>query len=288
MKRLYILAAAALLVSSCSLQNLFSSEFESRVAALENKEGGRIGVAVLDTETGERLNYNADERFALCSTHKLLLAAAVLARIDAGHDALTSRITFNNTDILAYAPVTKKFISQGNMSVAELAEASIAFSDNTAANLLSKRIGGPVELTRFMRALGDDITRLDRMEPELNSNYMDDARDTTTPSAMVNSMQKILVGKILSDPSRTLLTTWLVRNTTGAKKLRAGIPANWMIGDKTGSGSNGASSDVAAIWPNGKKPLLVAVYYTGSDGNADQQAAVIAEVGRIITSHFKH
>jgi len=263
-----------------------SSDFVSHIEALEQKEGGRIGVAAINMANGERLEYRSSERFALCSTFKLPLVAAVLSRIDEGKEKLNRLITFSQIDILEYAPITKEHLGNGKMSIAELGAAAIQYSDNTAANLLLQSIGGPEAFIRYVRSLGDKVTRLDRTEPTLNTNLPDDPCDTTTPSAMRNTMQKLLVGNALSPQSREQLNAWLIGNTTGGKKLRAGMNPIWKIGDKTGSGKNGASSDIAIVWPTNKKPFLITVYYTGAESSVDKQSEVIAEVGRLVSTTF--
>jgi beta-lactamase class A len=263
-----------------------SPEFATKIAELERKEGGRIGVAALNTQTGQHLEYRADERFAMCSTFKLLLVAAVLSRVDANQESLERFIVYNPSDMQSYAPITKKHLKKRKMSVADLSAAVIQYSDNTAANLLLQSIGGPEEFTNYMRAVGDNTTRLDRNEPELNSNIPGDIRDTTTPYAMLETMQKLLVGDALSQKSRQYLIELLLGNTTGGSKLRAGINSAWKVGDKTGCGENGASNDVAIVWPPNNKPFLITVYYSGSGHSQEKQSAVIAEIGRIISTAF--
>lgn len=257
-----------------------------RFAVLERRLRGRLGVAALDTSTGRRIEYRAAELFPLCSTFKLLLVALILARIDAGEETLVRRITYSRADLLEYAPITSKQVAAGGMSVEALCAAAMQYSDNTAANLLLDTCGGPDGLTRYLRTLGDDVTRLDRIEPELNSAQTGDARDTTSPAAMCTMLGKILLGDALSVSSRELLLHWLQTNTTGNERLRAGIPAGWRTGDKTGTGENGTSNDVAIVFPPQRKPLLVAAYCTGSSaGNAERNAA-LAQVGRIVATLF--
>lgn len=260
-----------------------NEQFQHSLAELEAIHGGRLGVAVLDTETGRRLEYRAEERFAMTSTFKWVLVAAVLDRVDAGQEALDRSVRYNNSDILSYAPIAQQHLSDGSMTVAELSDASIRYSDNTTANLLLETLGGPAGLTAFMREQGDTVSRLDRNEPELNTNLPDDPRDTTTPAAMVNLMESVLLGDALSVESRVRLQDWLILNTTGDSKLRAGLDPQWTVGDKTGSGARGASNDVAIVWRPGAKPLLIAVYYSGSDLPNDALSAVHADVGRLVT-----
>jgi beta-lactamase class A len=258
----------------------------AQIEALEQNEGGRIGIAAVNLVNGQRLEYRANERFALCSTFKLPLVAAVLSRVDASKERLDRLVAFSQTDIQEYAPIAKEHLKEGKMSIAQLSAAAIQYSDNTAANLLLQSIGGPEALTQYARSVGDKITRLDRNEPTLNSNLPNDLRDTTTPLAMVNTMRSLLTGNALSLQSRKQLNAWLVGNTTGDKRLRAGMNPAWKIGDKTGSGENGAANDVAIVWPTDKEPFLVAVYYTGADTSADKKNEVIAEVGRIVSANF--
>jgi beta-lactamase class A len=282
-----MLLAAALLTtaSSCAPR-----ERESRPAdhfiALERSARGRIGVAALDTSTGECVGHRAGERFALCSTFKLVLVASVLSQVDRGEESLSRRVAYDEPDLLDYAPVTKERAREGAMTVEDLCAAAVEVSDNTAANLLLRETGGPEALTRFLRALGDRVTRLDRNEPSLNSNLPGDKRDTTSPAAMVETMRKLLMGDALSPESRRLLLKWMVACKTGGDRLRAGIPPAWRAGDKTGSGANGAANDIAILWPPGRPPILAAVYFTGSPLPAKDRDAVLARIGRIIAHEF--
>ncbi len=256
----------------------------ARLAALERRHGGRLGVAVLDTGDGCRIAHRGDQRFLMCSTFKVLAVAAVLARVDRGGENLQRRIVFGKQALLAYAPVTSRHVGGSGMTVAELCEAAITLSDNTAANLLLASLGGPSEVTGFVRGLGDSVTRLDRIEPQLNVGGPGDLRDTTTPDAMLATMHRLLLGSALSAASRAQLITWLRDCSTGADKLRAGVPADWRAGDKTGSGAHGESNDVAVFWPPRRAPLLVTAYYAGSVADSAQCSAVLAEVGRIAAS----
>lgn len=281
-----LLLALVVVMPSHAATTPASAAFDKDIAALESRHGGRLGVAVLDTATGEEYTHRAGERFAMCSTHKLLLVAAVLSRVDAGSETLDRRVAYGKNDLLEYAPVTRRRLGEGAMTVGDLAAAAMEYSDNTAANLLMASIGGPAGLTRYLRSIDDHVTRMDRNEPSLNSNLPGDMRDTTTPAAMVATMRKLLLGDALSATSRQRLLDWMAGNTTGDDKLRAGFGPAWKIGDKTGSGSRGANNDIAIAWPPGRSPLLVAVYYSGSVGSRERQSAVIAEVGRIVAANF--
>jgi beta-lactamase class A len=256
----------------------------ARFVALERKHGGRLGVSILDTQTGGRIQHRADERFLLCSTFKWLAAAAVLARVDRGTERLDRRVVFGKDVLLDYAPVTSRHVGEPGMRVAELCVAAVTLSDNTAANLLLASMGGPTAITAFARSLGDETTRLDRMEPELNLGSPGDTRDTTTPDAMLADLHRVLLGDTLTTSSRNLLLQWLRGCTTGLDAIRAGLPADWTAGDKTGSGSQGETNDVAILWPPRRKPLLVTAYYAGSHAEPAERKAVLAAVGRIAAS----
>lgn len=284
----YALASVLLLASFDTLaaSKLTPADFRQSIATLEEKNGGRLGVSALNIANGERLAYRADERFAMASTFKLLLVASVLHRVDVGAETLDRSVTYSAADIESYAPITSQHLKDGHMSVSELCAAALQYSDNTAANLLLKTMGGPEGLTRYIRTLGDKKTRLDRNEPSLNTNTAGDLRDTTTPAAMLNTMRTVLVGNVLSINLRKQLTEWLIGNTTGNAKLRAGFNPTWKVGDKTGSGANGASNDVAIVWPDNQQPFLITVYYTGSTISPEQQSKVIADVGRIVGQAF--
>jgi beta-lactamase class A len=251
----------------------------ARFAALEKKRGGRLGVAVLDTAGGHRVAWRGDERFLMCSTFKLLLVATVLARVDRGEEKLERRIVFGKDALLEYAPVTSRHVGAPGLSVAGLCAAAVTLSDNTAANLLMHAVGGPAAVTACARSLGDGITRLDRFEPELN--VPDGERDTTSPVAMLGDMHKLLLGDALSAASRKRLTDWLLGCRTGDDTLRAGMPRDWRVGDKTGSGHT-ANNDLAIAWPPRRKPLLVTTYYDNPAVDVDARKAVLAEVGRIV------
>lgn len=256
-------------------------DLHQRLQALERRHGGRLGASILDIASGQRIGHRADERFPMCSTFKFLAAAQVLARVDRGEEQLQRRIVFTDKDLVAYSPVTGQHVGAPGMSLAELCHAAVTRSDNTAGNLLLDGFGGPAGLTAFARSLGDTVTRLDRRETELNQAIPGDPRDTTTPAAMLDDMRRLLIGEVLSPASRKQLSDWLLANTTGGSRLRAGLPRDWRVGDKTGTGDNGASNDIAIVWPPGRAPLLVTAYYAESSAPQETRNAVLAEVGSI-------
>ncbi len=284
---------AALTVTALSLPARAAPSTEERVALanrrfgeIEAREGGRLGVFVRDTGAGATIERRADERFPMCSTFKLLAAAAALKRVDKGAERLDRTIAYGPSDLLEYAPITKAHVAQGGMTVADLCAAAIDWSDNTAANLVLQTLGGPAGFTAFARSLGDNVTRLDRNEPTLNESLPGDPRDTTSPRAMAASMEKVLVGDALSDASRSQLQTWLIGDKVGDKRLRAGLPPSWRIGDKTGTGDRGSTNAIAIIWPPGRAPLIATVYYTGSSASVDARNAVHKEIGALIAETF--
>jgi len=254
----------------------------ARIAAIETRIDGRIGVAGLDTNNDKHLEYRAEQRFPMCSTFKFLAAAAVLKRVDEKKEKLERFVPYNAKDILEYAPVTKEHLKEGGMTLGALCAAAIEQSDNTAGNLLLNAIGGPAGLTNFVRTSGDRVTRLDRIEPELNSAIPGDERDTTTPVAICSDMQRLLLGDVLSEASRRQLENWLQRNETGGPMIRAGVPKNWIVGDKTGRGSNGATNDIAIMRPPDRAPILLAIYSAGSTATANDREAAIAEAAKTV------
>jgi beta-lactamase class A len=255
------------------------------LAALEKTNSGRLGVAVFDTGSGERSGYRADERFAMCSTFKMLLAAAVLERADAGREHLDRAIAVPAKPLIGNSPLTEEHAG-GEMTVFSLCHAILTRSDNTAANLLLETLGGPDGITRFARSIGDTVTRLDRTETTLNEARPGDRRDTTSPQAMVGNLRTLLLGKVLAPSSREQLTQWMIANKTGEVRLRARLPEDWRAGDKTGSNLKDTANDIAILWPAHGAPVLAAAYLTECAGPEDKRNAVLAEVGRLIAASF--
>ncbi|MFM0056345.1 class A beta-lactamase [Paraburkholderia phytofirmans] len=259
-----------------------------RLAEIEAASGGRLGVSIVDTTSGLHAGLRTDERFPMCSTFKLLVAGAVLARTDRGEEDLQRRVVFSQSDVVSNSPATSKhtreLTGKAGMSIAELCKAAITLSDNTAANLLLATFGGPAGLTAFARSLGDGVTRLDRIEPTLNEGTPGDLRDTTTPNAMLGNLRELLLGERLSSSSRAQLLAWLAANETGGARIRAKLPKDWGVGDKTGTGDHGTANDVAILWPPGRGPVLVTVYLTETDGDAARSNAAIADVGALVVA----
>jgi beta-lactamase class A len=269
--------------STASTAKPVADPIARQLRQIEIRSGGRLGVAILDTLTGQSHAYRGDERFPMCSTFKLLAAGLTLKRVDQGQEQLARRIRYEAAELVPYSPVTEKHVG-GGMSIAELCEATLTLSDNTAANLLLHSFGGPARLTAYVRSLGDKATRLDRIEPDLNQATPGDPRDTTSPAAMLSTMHQLLIGNALSADSRKQLTTWLLANKTGDKRLRALLPAGWRVGDKTGSGAYGSTNDIGILFPPDRAPLLVASYLTATKASEATRNAALAEVGRLAAS----
>jgi beta-lactamase class A len=259
----------------------------SRLRTLEVGQA-RLGVCFLDTETGEFTGHRVDEHFALCSTFKLPLVAACLREEDHGRLDLAEVLRYSKSDLLSWAPITGKHVDKGGLSIAVLAQAAQELSDGLAANLLVKRLGGPASVTAKFREMGDTVTRLDRYEPDLGMVLSGDMRDTTSPIAMAQLVRRLTTGTLLQPDSRQRLLRWMESTNTGARRLRAGLPADWRSGNKTGTGraegTTNKCNDVAITFPHGRSPIIIAAYYDSGEYTAQVEArheAVVAEVGRI-------
>jgi beta-lactamase class A len=269
-------------VSGLAIWPAFAEEAPPALAAYERETGGRIGLYAENLATGAKITSRADERFVMCSTFKASLAAFALARVDRGEDRLDAMVGYGSQDLLDYAPVAKQNLSHGAMSVADMCKAAVELSDNTCANLLLARSGGPQALTAFWRASGDTVTRLDHNEPELNRSPPGNPNDTTTPAAMAGNVRRFLLGEILSPASREHLKDWMVNCKTSDNRLRAGLPKNWKIGDKTGNNGKDAAGDIAIAWPASGGPVVIAAYTQGGSTSQDQLTSVFTEIGRMV------
>ncbi|GAA4988685.1 class A beta-lactamase [Yinghuangia aomiensis] len=260
----------------------------AHLRALEQAHGARLGVFAHDPRTGRGVAYRADERFPMCSTFKTLAVGAVLRDLDRDGEFLATRLHYTEQDTAAagYAPITGRAdnLTHG-MTVSALCAAAIAYSDNAAANLLLRRLGGPAAVTRFCRSLGDPVTRLDRWEPALNSAEPGRITDTSTPRALAGSYARLTLGRALNPRHRELLTGWLRANTTGANRIRAGLPRDWTVADKTGTGDYGTANDVALAWPPSRGPLVLAVLTTKPDAAAAADEPLLAAAASVVAAH---
>ncbi len=249
--------------------------------AYERDTGGRIGLYAENLTNGAKITWRAQERFVMCSTFKASLAAFVLARVDRGRDRLERVIPYGLDDLLDYAPVAKQNLAEGALSVADMCAAAVELSDNTCANLLLARVGGPSALTAFWRSTGDAVTRLDHNEPALNRSAPGDPQDTTTPAAMAGTLRRLVLGQVLSPGSRERLTGWMLNCKTGDNRLRAGLPKAWRVGDKTGNNGKDAAGDIAVAWSKPEESVLICAYAQGGSPTAPQIEAVFAQIGRM-------
>lgn len=256
---------------------------------LEQSVHGRLGVSAIDTNNHAVINYRATERFPMTSTFKFILVSAILKRSMSNPQLLHQRIIYTKQELNAagYAPITQNHIKSG-MTIAELCKAAITHSDNAAANLLIKQLGEPKAVTTFARSIDDTQFRLDRIEPTLNTAITGDLRDTNTPQAMATDLQKLTLGNVLALPQRHLLETWLKENTTGHEQMRAAIPKDWVVGDKTGHGDYGTTNDIGIIWPPHCSPIIVAIYFTQNKENAPNRNDVIANATKIVLKQLAH
>ncbi|MFC8275853.1 class A beta-lactamase [Streptomyces sp. NPDC057271] len=247
----------------------------ARFRALEREYGARLGVYALDTGSGREIAYNDSARFPYASTFKALAAGAVLRKHPG--DGMKRVVTYSPNDLVAHSPVTERHVATG-MTLAGLCDAAVRYSDNTAANLLLDQIGGPEGLQTVLADLGDDVTRMERREPGLNEWTPGATRDTSTPRALAQSLRTFVLGDALRPGDRAALTTWLRTNVTGAELIRAGVPADWTVGDKTGAGSTyGTRNDIAVLWPPGRPPVVLAVLSNRLTADAAYDNRLIAE-----------
>ncbi|HEY9137535.1 MAG TPA: class A beta-lactamase [Terriglobus sp.] len=286
--RRHFLSTSAFVAASFTLpkahaeaeRNIFQ-RLPQQVEALEKASGGRIGVYALDTGTGKSAGHREDQRFPMCSTFKFLLAAAVLKRVDDGKESLDRALPIPNKPLIGHSPLTEPHAG-ATMSVSALCNAILNQSDNTAANILLEAIGGPPAITAFARSIGDNLTRLDRTETDLNSSIDGDPRDTTTPVAMAKNLQRILLGNTLKSASRRQITEWMENSLSGLERLRKDIPEGWRAADKTGSNGEHTTNDIAVLWPIHHAPVIVTCYITQCPGPETKRGTMIAEIGRYV------
>lgn len=276
-RRTFLITASAFAATSA-----FAKDTPPALLAYERDSGGRIGLYAKNLTSGAELAWRADDRFVMCSTFKASLAACVLARVDHGKDRLDATVPYTQKDLLEYAPVAKENLAKGGLSVGEMAKAIVELSDNTCANLLLARIGGPKALTAFWRAHGDTTSRLDHNEPELNRTPLGKLEDTTTPRAMAANVQRFALGDALKPRSRAQFIEWMVNCKTGANRLRAGLPSAWKIGDKTGNNGSDAAGDIAVAWPTPDRPVIIAAYTRGGNPTSAQLNTVFKAIGEMV------
>lgn len=274
-------AGATFAVAACQHSGTESAGF---ISSIERELKGRIGFVCLDAESGRRIHHRADERFAMCSTFKAPLAAAVLTRIDRGSINPDEHLRLEPGRLLPVSPVSSTYAISGAMPILAACEAIVTHSDNTAANLLLARIGGPLEMTSYFREVGDTTSRIDRFEMDLNTNVEGDLRDSTTPGAIANTLSKIVLGSALAPAMRALLIEWMINEQRGGSRTRAGLPTGWRVANKPGTSANGATNDIAVAWTPAAKPLVFASFVNAPKASGYEREAAIAEIVRMSTN----
>jgi beta-lactamase class A len=284
-RRSFLVATTALLFSagctSGAAKKPDASSAQEQFERIEKDLGGRLGVFALNTATGAQLGHRADERFAFCSTFKVFAASGVLTKSLQVPGLMQQRITYQQSDLVTYSPITEKHVGEG-MILADICAAALQYSDNTAGNILIKTLGGPAGVQAFARSIGNTEFRLDRWETALNTAIPGDLRDTATPRAMGVSLDRLMLGDAMTSENRAQLQTWMLGNTTGAARIKAGLPADWKIADKTGSGDYGVANDLAVVWPPQREPVVVSIYTTQTEKGAKARSDVIAAATRVV------
>lgn len=259
------------------------SSLSPKVQQLEVELNGKIGISIYDTSNNSNWHYNGERRFPLMSTFKTLACAKLYSDVEKGAITLSHSNKVAETSLVTWSPVTKKLIGQP-FTLKQSCAATMLMSDNTAANYILSAIGGPAALTEFMREIGDNVTRLDRIEPELNEATPGDIRDTTTPNAMVKSLHTLLFQNVLSPPSKKQLLQWMIDNKITGNLFRSVLPKSWKIADRSGSGGYGSRAINAIIWPNQDSALIISIYITQSNVSFAKQNQTIADIGKMIFS----
>lgn len=281
-------------VALFSVMGLFTSGFcgqhtssvQARLAQLEASTGGQLGVAAIDMGNNQRIQYRANEYFPMGCTSKVIGVAAILKKSMKENQILQEIIKYKKSDLTNWSPITGKHLAKG-MTIMALCAAAISYSDNTAMNLLAKKLGGPSGLNAFARSINDQHFKLDHWWPDEALASPGSGEDTTTPAAMAESLRKLVFDSVLAAPQRDMLVTWLKNNVTGDARIRAGVPKNWVVGDKTGTGFHyGTTNDIAIIWPPKCHPIVLTMYYSNRDKKAPQRDDVISSATRIVIDAY--
>ncbi|KIV72741.1 Beta-lactamase class A [Bacillus mycoides] len=251
---------------------------------LEKKFDARLGVYAIDTGTNRTIAYRPNERFAFASTYKALAAGVLLQQNST--EKLNEVITYTKDDLVEYSPITEKHVDTG-MKLGEIAEAAVRSSDNTAGNILFNKIGGPKGYEKALRQMGDRVTMADRFETELNEAIPGDIRDTSTAKAIATNLKDFTVGNALPADKRKILTEWMKGNATGDKLIRAGVPTDWVVGDKSGAGSYGTRNDIAIVWPPNRAPIIIAILSSKDEKEATYDNKLIADAAEVVINALK-
>ncbi|WP_426357801.1 class A beta-lactamase [Pseudocolwellia sp. HL-MZ19] len=278
---------SSLLLSFACIFNVSANTLTDVIKEQERLLGGRIGVSVYDVSANKVWDHNGDSRFPLMSTFKVLACAKLLSDVDKGLQLLNSSTVISADSLIEWSPVTEKLIGE-KITLKQACSAAMTMSDNTASNILLDAINGPKELTAFMRSIGDNVTRLDRIEPELNEALDGDKRDTTTPNAMVKSLHTLLFGKVLSQDAKTQLKQWMIDNKITGNLLRSVLPDTWLIADRSGSGGFGSRAITAVVWSDTRSPLIISIYLTQTKATLSERNKTIANIGKEIFALYNN
>ncbi len=260
---------------------------QEKLALLETSSGGKIGLVAINTDNNQMIRYRADERFPMGCTSKMVGVAAILKKSMSNNKFLQERIYYQKSDLTSNSPITEKHLTDG-MTIEELCAASISYSDNAAMNFLAKKLGGPEGINSFARSIGDAEFKLDHDWPKEGYGNLQNGEDSTTAAAMANSLQKIVLGEVLTNPQREKLQNWMKANVTGNNRIRAGVPKGWSVADKTGTGfAYGTTNDIAIIWPPKKAPVVITVFYSSTKKENPKREDVLASATRIVLESFK-
>ncbi|MFJ7980598.1 class A beta-lactamase [Lysinibacillus xylanilyticus] len=264
-------------------ENIVENTTIDKFEQLEKKYDARLGVYAIDTGTKKTVEFREDERFAYTSTFKALAAGAVLQQNSI--EELNKIVTYTSDDLVTYSPITEKYVDTG-MTLKDISEAAIRYSDNTAGNLLFKELGGPEGFETSLKKLGDQVTNAERIETGLNEAVPGETRDTSTPKALANDLQAYALGEVLTHEKQTMLVDWLKRNTTGDNLIRAGVPKGWEVGDKTGGGGYGTRNDIAIVWPPNREPIVIAILSSRDKQDATYNDELIAKASEVVMNVF--
>ncbi|TDX94218.1 UNVERIFIED_CONTAM: beta-lactamase class A [Lysinibacillus xylanilyticus] len=264
-------------------ENIVENTTIDKFEQLEKKYDARLGVYAIDTGTKKTVEFREDERFAYTSTFKALAAGAVLQQNSI--EELNKIVTYTSDDLVTYSPITEKYVDTG-MTLKDISEAAIRYSDNTAGNLLFKELGGPEGFETSLKKLGDQVTNAERIETGLNEAVPGETRDTSTPKALANDLQAYALGEVLTHEKQTMLVDWLKRNTTGDNLIRAGVPKGWEVGDKTGGGGYGTRNDIAIVWPPNREPIVIAILSSRDKQDATYNDELIAQASEVVMNVF--
>jgi beta-lactamase class A len=288
LRRIFLYIISIFFITTLSAAYAQPHTIQQKLAQLETSSNGRIGLSAISTANNMHIEYRANERFPMGCTSKVIGVAAILKKSMSNNSLLQQKFTYTKNDLTNWSPITEKYVTDG-MTIKDLCAAAICYSDNTAMNLLVKKLGGLQQINAFARSIDDLYFRQDHGWPEeALSGGPNNVTDSTTPAAMEKSLQQLTLGNVLAPQQRELLLTWLKNNTTGNARIRAGVPKDWIVGDKTGTDIYyGTTNDIAIIWPPHSAPIILTIYFTQNKKDAPHREDVIAAATRLVINEFE-